>query len=120
MRRFLHRIANDGEIEERVTMKLVAFHKLGQNRNSPRLWLESRRLNSLGFSAGTAFTVQKICNGVRLKAASDGTHHVSQRRAAGRTRPIIDLANRIILQSLAGWAEVRGDVSNSLLEVKHS
>ena len=41
-------------------MKLVAFHKLGENRNSPRLWLESRRLDSLGFSAGTAFSVQQI------------------------------------------------------------
>jgi hypothetical protein len=101
-------------------MKLVAFHKLGENRNSPRLWLESRRLNGLGFSAGTAFTVQEIRNGVRLTPASDGTHHVSQRRAAGRTRPIIDLANRIILQSLAGWAEVRVDASHQIIEVKPS
>jgi DNA (cytosine-5)-methyltransferase 1 len=101
-------------------MKLVAFHKLGQNRNSPRLWLESRRLNAFGFSAGTAFTVQKIRNGVRLKPASDGKHHVSQRRAAGRTRPIIDLTNRIILQSLAGWAEVRVDASHQIIEVKPS
>ena len=101
-------------------MKLVAFHKLGENRDSPRLWLESRRLNTLGFSAGIAFAVQQIRNGVRLTPALNGTHHVSQRRAAGRTRPIIDLANRTILKSLAGWAEVRVDASNQFIEVKPS
>jgi DNA (cytosine-5)-methyltransferase 1 len=101
-------------------MKLVAFHKLGENRDTPRLWLESRRLNALGFSAGTAFTVQQIRNGVRLRPALNGTHHVSERRAAGRSRPIIDLASRAILQSLAGWAEVRVDVSPQLIEVKPS
>ncbi len=101
-------------------MKLVAFHKLGENRNSPRLWLESRRLNSFGFSAGTAFSVQQIRDGVRLTPARDGTHHVSQRRAAGRTRPIIDLASRAILESLARWAEVRVDASHQVIEVKPS
>ena len=101
-------------------MKLVAFHKLGESRNSPRLWLESRRLDGLGFSAGTAFRVQQIRNGVRLIPALDGSHHVSQRRAAGRTRPIIDLANRVILESLAGWAEVRVDAGPQLIEVKPS
>ena len=101
-------------------MKLVAFHKLGENRASPRLWLESRRLNALGFCAGTAFTVRQIHNGVRLTPSSNGTHHVSQRRAAGRTRPIIDLASRSILQSLAGWAEVRVDARHQLIEVRPS
>ena len=101
-------------------MKLVAFHKLGENRNSPRFWLESRRLDSLGFSSGTAFSVQQIRDGVRLIPAPDGTHHVSQRRAAGRTRPIIDLASRAMLESLAGWAEVRVDASHQIIEVKPS
>src|SRR5215210_9476188 len=112
MRRCSRCIANAGTAEERATMKLVAFHKLGENRDSPRLWLESRRLDALGFSAGTAFSVRQIRNGVRLTPAVDGTHHVSQRRAAGRSRPIIDLASRAILDSLVGWAEVRVDASH--------
>ena len=33
-----------------VPMKLISFQKLGENRESPRLWLESRRLAALGFS----------------------------------------------------------------------
>jgi DNA (cytosine-5)-methyltransferase 1 len=101
-------------------MKLVVFHKLGENRNSPRFWLESRRLDSFGFSAGTAFSVQQIRNGVRFTPEAHGTHHVSQRRAAGRTRPIIDLASRAILESLAGWAEVRVDASHRVIEVRPS
>ncbi|MEO5720359.1 MAG: DNA cytosine methyltransferase [Chthoniobacterales bacterium] len=101
-------------------MKLVSFHKLGENRHSSRLWLESRRLEALGFSAGTAFMVQQIRNGVRLTPSPGGTHHVSQRRAAGRKRPIIDLASRAILTSLAGWAEVRVDACHQIIEVKPS
>lgn len=101
-------------------MKLVAFHKLGENRDSPRLWLESRRLDALGFSAGTAFMVHQIRNGVRLTPSLAGTHHVSQRRAAGRRRSIIDLASRAILKPLAGWAEVRVDASHQVIEVKPS
>ncbi len=101
-------------------MKLVAFHKLGKNRDSPRLWLESSRLESLGFAAGTAFSIQRIRNGVRLTPATDGTHHVSQRRAAGGTRPLIDLASRAILQPLEAWAEVRIDASPLSIEVRPS
>jgi len=29
-------------------MKLISFLKLGENRDSPRVWIESQRLNSLG------------------------------------------------------------------------
>ena len=48
-------------------MKLISFQKLGENRQTPRLWLESRRLVRLGFAAGTAFSIEQRAYGIRLR-----------------------------------------------------
>ena len=100
--------------------QLLSFHKLGENRGSPRLWLESRRLEALGFSAGTGFVVEARASGVRLRASSEGKHHVAQRRAAGGVRPIIDVVNRELLAPLVQWDEVKVAASVGLIEVTPS
>jgi DNA (cytosine-5)-methyltransferase 1 len=100
--------------------QLISFHKVGENRGSPRLWLESRRLDTLGFSAGTDFVVEARTRGVRLRASEEGTHHVAQRRAAGSVRPIIDVVNRSLLASLAKWEEVKVAVSTGVIYVTPS
>src|SRR2546423_10644179 len=88
-------------------MTLISFQKLGENRESPRLWLESRRLESLGFRAGTPFAVRRRGQGIRLEPAPRSANHVSERRSAGRKRPIIDIANRFALSPLEGYREIK-------------
>jgi len=100
--------------------QLLSFHKIGENRGSPRLWLESRRLETLGFPPGTSFLVESRAKGVRLRASTKGKHHVAQRRAAGAVRPIIDLANRALLAPLVHWEEVKVAVSLGLIDVMPS
>ncbi len=100
--------------------QLISFHKIGENRGSPRLWLESRRLEALGFPVGSGFVVESHTRGVRLCASATGTHHVAQRRAAGGVRPIIDLVNRSLLASLAKWEEVKIAASAGVIEVTPS
>lgn len=39
-------------------MKLLAVTPLGRNRDKSRLWIETRRLEALGFPPGTPFTVE--------------------------------------------------------------
>lgn len=39
-------------------MKLLAVTPLGRNRDKSRLWIETRRLDALGFPPGTPFTVE--------------------------------------------------------------
>ena len=85
----------------------MAFHKLGENRNSPRIWIESQRLISLGFCPGAGFSVETRPNGVRLRPALLAEHHVSRRLSAGQTRPIIDIASRGLLSPLADFAEIK-------------
>ncbi|HKP02615.1 MAG TPA: DNA cytosine methyltransferase [Chthoniobacterales bacterium] len=100
--------------------QLISFHKVGENRGSPRLWLESRRLETLGFSAGTAFVIEPRTRGVCLRTSQEGTHHVAQRRAAGGVRPIIDVVNRSLLASLARWGEVKIAGATGLINVTPS
>lgn len=100
--------------------QLLSFHKLGENRGSPRLWLESRRLETLGFSAGTGFVVEVRGGSVRLRASGEGKHHVAQRRAAGGVRPIIDVENRTLLAPLVKWEEVKVAASMGLIDVTPS
>lgn len=100
--------------------QLLSFHKIGENRGSPRLWLESRRLETLGFSAGTGFVVETRPRGVRLRASAEGKQHVAQRRAAGGLRPIIDVVNRALLAPLIKWEEVKVAGSVGLIDVTPS
>ncbi|HUA37360.1 MAG TPA: DNA cytosine methyltransferase [Candidatus Sulfopaludibacter sp.] len=88
-------------------MKLISFQKLGENRASPRLWLESRRLETFGFSAGIPFSVEQRVNGIWLRPAVLSNNHVSKRMSAGRERPIIDIANRSLLSPLDGFSEIK-------------
>ena len=88
-------------------MKLISFQKLGENRASPRVWLESRRLETLGFSAGVPFSIEQRINGVWLRPVVLANNHVSKRISAGRGRPIIDIANRALLSPLDGYREIK-------------
>lgn len=88
-------------------MKLISFQKLGENRQTPRLWLESRRLAPLGFTAGTPFSVELRTNGIRLRPAMFSNNHVSKRISAQQERPIIDVANRSLLSPLDGFSEIK-------------
>ena len=101
-------------------MKLLAFHKLGENRGSPRVWLESRRLETLGFAVGSPFVIEVRARGVRLRIAEFGTHRVARRRAAGGMRPIIDVANRTVLAPLAPWREVKIEATAGLIDITPS
>src|SRR5687768_13361671 len=100
--------------------KLIAFHSLGENRGSPRLWLESRRLATLGFAVGTAFVIECRSRAVRLRVSTKGTHHVAQRREAGGVRPIIDVVNRTLLAPITEWDEVKIAASCGVIDVTPS
>jgi DNA (cytosine-5)-methyltransferase 1 len=100
--------------------KLLAFHKLGENRGSPRVWLESRRLATLGFAVGSPFVVEVRTRGVRLRTAELGTHRVAKRRAAGGVRPIIDVTNRTLLAPLTPWPEVKIEATAGVIDITPS
>jgi hypothetical protein len=92
---------------EECPMKLLAVTPLGRNRETSRLWIETRRLEALGFPPGTPFSVEAKSGELLLRPAILAENHVSSRQIAGTRRPIIDLANQSILRGLADYPELK-------------
>jgi DNA (cytosine-5)-methyltransferase 1 len=101
-------------------MKFLSFQKLGQNRGTPRVWIESRRLNALGFSPGVGFSVEPRPNGVRFRPALLAENHVSQRVSCKQIRAIIDIASREALAALVDFSEIKIHASLNQIEVTPS
>lgn len=87
--------------------ELISIQSLGRNRDTPRLWLESQRLASLGFPHGTPLQVEQRADSLTLRAGILAENHVSSRAVAGGRRPIIDLENQSLLADLARYSEVK-------------
>ena len=88
-------------------MTLITIQPLGRNRENARLWIESKRLDRLGFSHGTPLSIECKSEGLILRPAVLGVNHVSSRTVAGGRRPIIDLANQSLLSGLAEYSELK-------------
>ncbi len=88
-------------------MNLLAFQRLGRNRDTPRLWVESFRLERLGFQPGMPLAIERKAEELVLRPAVLGENHVSSREVAGGRRPIIDLASHSLLDGLAEYSEVK-------------
>ncbi len=89
-------------------MSLLTIQPLGRNRDTPRLWLESQRLASLGFTHGIPLRIESSQESLVLRPAILGENHVSSRLTpGGGRRPIIDLASHSLLDGLSAYSEVK-------------
>ena len=101
-------------------MSLIAIQPLGRNRDNLRLWIESRRLEQLGFTHGTPLEIKCQSGGLTLRPAILGENHVSSRVLPGGRRPIIDLANQSLLSSLANYSALKIIASFEHIQVSPS
>jgi hypothetical protein len=101
-------------------VKFIAIQPLGHNRDDARLWIESQRLERLGFSPGTPIQVEGRCESLTLRPSILAENHVSSRAVAGGRRPIIDLANQSLLAGLAAYSEVKIIASFERIQVTPS
>jgi len=103
-------------------MKLLSFHKLSPHRNSPRLWFEGQRLDSLGFPKGTNLKITPhSTNRIRIEPTKTGSsNQISSRRAAGGIRPILDINSQRHLNPLDGFEEFKISASYKKLIVSPS
>jgi DNA (cytosine-5)-methyltransferase 1 len=100
---------------------LTSFHRLGSNGGVPRVWLESARLNRLGFRPGAGFTIDHGSRRLTLNL-TDGVagHHVSSKRIRCTQRPIIDICSSVILRGLSGFDEIRVQARSGRIEITPS
>lgn len=101
-------------------MRFLSFQRLGENRDSPRVWIESQRLSDLGFPPGTPFTIEPAGRSIRIRPAEVAHNHVSRRMAGGTERPIIDIANRSLLEGIADFREIKVAGSFRLVDITPS
>jgi hypothetical protein len=101
-------------------MQLISVQSLGRNRDTPRLWIESRRLDSLGFPPGTPLTIEQRADRLTLRAGMLAENHVSSRAAAGGRRPIIDLENQSLFSGLSQYSEMKIIASFERIQVTPS
>ena len=101
-------------------MNLIAIQPLGHKCAVHRLWIESQRLNRLGFTPGTPLEIRSHSGQLTLKPAILGENHVSSRLVPGGRRPIIDLANQSLLSGLADYSEVKILASFERIQVSPS
>ena len=101
---------------------LTGFQKLGWNRSCPRIWIESTRLQQLGFEAGTFLDVQfKANDTLHLVPVGHQTRNrVSHRLMSGLHCPIIDLNSRRLLCEFQGHTEIKLVASYKMLQVSPS
>lgn len=98
----------------------MTFQRLGKNGDTPRLWIESQRLEKLGFSHGIPIEVEKQPDKLVLRPVILANNHVSSRVVPTGRRPIIDLANQSLLSDLAAFSEVKVIASFERIEVTPS
>ncbi len=101
-------------------MNLIAIQPLGRNRDAPRLWIESQRLEHLGFSHGIPLDIQTNSDRLILRPTILADNHVSSRAVPGGRRPIIDLANQSLLSGLVDYSEIKVIASFERIEVSPS
>jgi DNA (cytosine-5)-methyltransferase 1 len=91
-------------------MKLLAFHHIGFHKNHPRLFLDTGRLSALGFTPGSPVAIEGGHRSLTLRLAGagrGGSFTVSQRRAAGGLRPVLDINSSLALGPVRDYSEVR-------------
>lgn len=101
-------------------MGLLALQRLGRNGDAQRLWIESQRLEPLGFTHGTPLEIEKLPDKLVLRPVILSNNHVSSRVVPTGRRPIIDLANQSLLSDLAEFSEVKIIASFERIEVTPS
>lgn len=81
--------------------------KVRANKNAPRIWLETRRLERSGFAPGTRYTLSTGDARVVLTVADDGSRVVSSHKKGDSVLPVIDLNSAAAIGCFEGLDKVR-------------
>ena len=99
---------------------LISYHKLGQTRTAPRIWLESNRLATNGFTPGTPFLVTSLPNGFSIQKSLTGNRQVSKHQKAGKTNPLIELCSNSLNTHFQGIHTIKAKASYGRIDVTSS
>lgn len=101
------------------SLKAYEITKIGQNRGSPRLWLQGLRAQLAGFLPGKRFNVRKDESRSMLILELDetGIRLVSKKSRASGDVPVIDVNSKELLSVFEGLDSVRVIVQSKRIVV---
>lgn len=90
-------------------MKSYEIAKIGENRGTPRIWLQGKRPLSGGFAPGTKYNVKKdeAKKMLTLELAQDGLRVVAPKKQGETVVPVIDINSKEALDMFEGMDAVR-------------
>ena len=101
------------------TMKAYEVLKIGQNRGTPRLWLEGVKAKLAGFLPGLRYSIRKDDERkmLVLELAEDGLRVVSKKLKGNVETPVIDINSKETLSIFEGFESVRVIVQKTRITV---
>ena len=100
-------------------LKAIKIAKIGENRGSPRIWLQGSTLDRAGFKHGTRFEVEKHATRplLTLKQCPEGMRIVSQQVRGTRAIPVIDINSKDVLDAFASLSSVLVVVEGDVIHI---
>lgn len=93
-------------------MKFLVMTKIGQNRNKPRVWLESMYLQQCNFEAGDKILVTGSPNKLTIQKDETATKIVSRRKVKDTIKPLIEVTGQILESFDKGIEKLRVVMTN--------
>lgn len=92
-----------------MTMQTYTCIRIGEQRSSPRVWVEGTRLALAGFAPALRYNIEvdREARRLTLRLAPDGDRLVSRKERAGELLPVIDICNGGLLAMFAGLEQLR-------------
>lgn len=94
-------------------MQKIYSHRLGEHRGNKRLWLESKRFESTGFSAGAPIRVTIKKEFMEIVPVEEGERSISSRR----NKPVLDINNKMLSEAFKGVERVKVVVKADSIQV---
>lgn len=100
-------------------MNITTTRNVGQNKGTPRIWLEGNKLDQAGFTAGTKYTVDIKRENIVLSLDPEGLKKVSGKNITPEYRmPVIDMHNAGLADFLAGATQVNVNYQLGVITIK--
>jgi DNA (cytosine-5)-methyltransferase 1 len=88
-------------------MKGYVVRKIGQNKGTPRVWLEGRQPEQSGFLPGQKYEITKTDSSITLALSANGSRVVSKKAKGDRLVPVLDIHSKELLSIFEGCECVR-------------
>lgn len=100
-----------------MTTKSVVYTKIGENRGELRFWIEGRKVERGGISAGDRYRLESEGQTIRMRFTPDGDRVVSRRKRGDSVLPLIEVKGKHLQDAFRADDRVRVVVKPDFIEI---